>query len=110
LGRLLCYRLNHVFARTSKCRCAKCERRNQCATRDGDICFLHYETSNVLLSKFLELVCAGQEPLGVFGIDQFHLGQTPANKIALPLLEIAGVVVRFDHVARFIINANHSAM
>jgi hypothetical protein len=27
-----------------------------------------------------------------------------------PLFEIAGVVVRFDHVARFIVNANHSVM
>jgi hypothetical protein len=59
--------------------------------------------SNILLSKFLELVRAGQEPLGVFGIDQFHLGQTPANKIALPLFEIAGVFVRLDHVASLIV-------
>jgi hypothetical protein len=27
-----------------------------------------------------------------------------------PLLEIALVLVRFDHVARIIVNANHSAM
>jgi len=64
--------------------------------------------SNILLSKFLELVWAGQEPLGVFGIDQFRLGQTPANKIALPLLEIARVLARLDHFASGIINADHS--
>jgi hypothetical protein len=34
----------------------------------------------------------------------------PANKIALPLFEIARVLVRFDHVASFIVNANHSVM
>jgi len=28
----------------------------------------------------------------------------------LPLFEIARVLVRFDHVARFIINANHSVV
>jgi hypothetical protein len=28
-------------------------------------------------------------------------------KSELPLSEIAGVVVCFDHVARFIVNANH---
>jgi hypothetical protein len=28
----------------------------------------------------------------------------------LPLFEIARVLVRFDHVARFIVNANHSIM
>jgi len=49
-------------------------------------------------------VWAGQEPLGVFGIDQFRLGQTPANKIALPLLEIARVLARLDHFASGIIN------
>ena len=31
----------------------------------------------------------------------------PANKIALPLLELARVLVRFDHIARVIANADH---
>jgi hypothetical protein len=30
--------------------------------------------------------------------------------IALPLFEIAGVFVPLDHVAGFIVNANHSIM
>jgi hypothetical protein len=29
---------------------------------------------------------------------------------ASPLFEIASVLVRFDHVARFIVNANHGIM
>jgi len=29
---------------------------------------------------------------------------------ASPLFEIARVLVRFDHVARFVVNANHSIM
>jgi hypothetical protein len=29
---------------------------------------------------------------------------------ASPLFEIARLLVRFDHLARFIVNANHSAM
>ena len=41
----------------------------------------------------------GQYPVGVFGTDQFHLAQTPANKIALRFSERAGVLVRFDDVA-----------
>jgi hypothetical protein len=30
--------------------------------------------------------------------------------IELPLFEIASVLVRFDHVARFIVNADHRIM
>jgi hypothetical protein len=49
LGRLLFCRQDHVFARISKCRCAKCERRNQCTAGDGNICFLHYDASVLML-------------------------------------------------------------
>jgi hypothetical protein len=34
----------------------------------------------------------------------------PANKIALPLFEIAFVLVCFDQIASVIVNANHSSM
>jgi hypothetical protein len=34
----------------------------------------------------------------------------PANKIALPLLEIARVLVPFDHVAGVIVYADHGTM
>jgi hypothetical protein len=34
-------------------------------------------------------------------------GQAKANS---PFLELARVLVRFDHVARIIVNANHSAV
>jgi hypothetical protein len=30
--------------------------------------------------------------------------------LTLELLELARVLVRFDHIARFIVNANHSIM
>jgi hypothetical protein len=33
-----------------------------------------------------------------------------AERKASPLSEIARVLVRFNHIARFIINANHCAM
>jgi len=36
--------------------------------------------------------------------------QSPTHTRALRLLEIARVLVRFNHVARFIVNANHSIM
>jgi len=34
----------------------------------------------------------------------------PANKIALPLLEIARLLVHFNHIASLIVNANRSIM
>ena len=34
----------------------------------------------------------------------------PTNIIALPVFEIARVLVRFDHGARCIVNANHSVI
>jgi hypothetical protein len=33
-----------------------------------------------------------------------------AERKASPLFEIAGALVRFNHIARFIVNANHSIM
>jgi len=33
-----------------------------------------------------------------------------AERKASPLSEISGVLVRFDHVARFIVNPNHRIM
>ena len=30
--------------------------------------------------------------------------------VALPIFEVARVLVRFDHIARCIVNANHGAM
>jgi hypothetical protein len=62
------------------------------------------------MGKFLELVWAGQEPVGVFDTDQFHLARTPANKIALRFFELACVLVRLAHVASIIVNAEHRAM
>jgi hypothetical protein len=35
---------------------------------------------------------------------------TPRLKKCLPLFEIARVLVRLDHAATFIVNANHSIM
>jgi hypothetical protein len=36
------------------------------------------------------------------------VGDRASRLAKLPLLEIAGVLVRFNHVASFIVNANHS--
>jgi hypothetical protein len=52
----------------------------------------------------------GQYPVGVFGTDQFHLAQTPANKIALRFSERARVLVRLDRVGSFIVHTDHSTM
>jgi hypothetical protein len=38
------------------------------------------------------------------------MGARRAERKASPLSEIARVLVRFNHVARIIVNANHSVM
>jgi len=53
--------------------------------------------------------------MGNYFVPTFALGW-PTNPViasiftALPIFEIALVLVRLDHVARFIVNANHSIM
>ena len=42
----------------------------------------------------------------LFGILEAESSRN-GSKHALPVFEIARVLVRFDHVARFIVNANH---
>jgi hypothetical protein len=44
----------------------------------------------------------------LFGIQEAESTETVTS--VLRLSEIAGVLVRLDHVARFIVNANHGMM
>jgi hypothetical protein len=66
------------------------------------ICFLPFRARSGQKAAWLELC----------GIIR-HLGSEISrngNKHALPLFEIARVLMRLDHVASFIVNVNHSIM
>jgi hypothetical protein len=67
---------------------------------------------NVLLRKFLALVWIQQEPLRVFAIDHLHLARTAIGSSTVyskqRLLEITGALVRPNHIACVIENANYS--
>ena len=60
-------------------------------------------------AKFLLRVKAAQRLQSRNRLSGCRLAVDPGRD-TLRLFEVARVLVRFDHVARFIINANHSAM
>jgi hypothetical protein len=45
-----------------------------------------------------------------WGTNAQSVGLPPEKKVNLPVFEIARVLVRFDHIASRIVNANHSIM
>jgi hypothetical protein len=58
-------------------------------------------------------MCLGWTPVGPGALSLPRpnlLGGVIPGPCRSPLLELALVLVRFDHVASFIVNANHSVM